>query len=139
LYPGQSLENLSLGYSNVCLRDFLVSDSELQDAMAVADSSTSFVDYFSALNDPRQAWKVLFPLDEVLLLSLCAVLSGADDLAAVAMLEAERESNGKATRSRRFLYHLRQPRYQTFRRRRGPTGVPRTDGIGSWTSSSTTI
>lgn len=39
----------------------------------------SFLEHFSALDDPRQAAKVLYPLDEVMLLVLCAVLSGADD------------------------------------------------------------
>ena len=39
----------------------------------------SFVDHFSALEDPRQAWEVLYPLDELLLLALCATLSGTDD------------------------------------------------------------
>lgn len=39
----------------------------------------SLMDHFSALKDPRQAWKVVFPLPEVLLLVLCATLAGADD------------------------------------------------------------
>jgi len=34
---------------------------------------------FSALDDPRQAWKVLFPLPEILLLVLCGTLAGAED------------------------------------------------------------
>jgi hypothetical protein len=28
---------------------------------------TSFLDHFAALRDPRQGWKVVFPLSEVLL------------------------------------------------------------------------
>jgi predicted transposase YbfD/YdcC len=36
------------------------------------------------LEDPRQGWKVLYPLDEVLLLVLCGVLSGADDFVEIA-------------------------------------------------------
>lgn len=32
-----------------------------------------FLEHFSALADPRQSKKVLYPLDEVLLLTLCAV------------------------------------------------------------------
>lgn len=44
----------------------------------------TFLDCFSALEDPRQAWKVVYPLDEVLLLVLCAVLSGADDFVEIA-------------------------------------------------------
>ena len=38
-----------------------------------------FLARFAALRDPRQAAKVLYPLPEILLLLLCATLSGADD------------------------------------------------------------
>jgi predicted transposase YbfD/YdcC len=37
------------------------------------------LDHFSALDDPRQAWKVVYPLPEILLIVLCGVLAGADD------------------------------------------------------------
>src|SRR5260370_4746693 len=37
-----------------------------------------FLDYFKPLLDPRQRCKVRYPLDEVLLLCLLAVLGGAD-------------------------------------------------------------
>jgi predicted transposase YbfD/YdcC len=52
--------------------------------MASPTRAVSFLEQFSALNDPRQAAKVLYPLDEVLLLVLCAVLSGADDFVEIA-------------------------------------------------------
>jgi len=39
----------------------------------------SLVERFSALSDPRQAAKVLYPLPEIVLLLLCATLAGADD------------------------------------------------------------
>jgi predicted transposase YbfD/YdcC len=39
----------------------------------------SLLDRFSALDDPRQAAKVLYPLPEIMLLLLCATLAGADD------------------------------------------------------------
>ncbi len=42
-------------------------------------SGTAFLDQFSALEDPRQAGKVLYPLPEILLLVLCATLCGAED------------------------------------------------------------
>lgn len=42
-------------------------------------NDVSILNYFSTLEDPRQSWKVLYPLDEVLLLILCAVMAGADD------------------------------------------------------------
>jgi predicted transposase YbfD/YdcC len=44
-----------------------------------------FLAHFAALADPRQALKVLYPLDEVLLLTLCAVLCGADGWVSVAL------------------------------------------------------
>jgi predicted transposase YbfD/YdcC len=44
-----------------------------------------FLEYFSALPDPRQSKKVLYPLDEVLFLTLCAVLCGADGWVSVAL------------------------------------------------------
>jgi predicted transposase YbfD/YdcC len=44
-----------------------------------------FLTHFSDLPDPRQALKVLYPLDEVLLLTLCAVLCGADGWVSVAL------------------------------------------------------
>lgn len=37
------------------------------------------LDHFSALDDPRQQAKVLYPLPEIVLLLLCATLAGADD------------------------------------------------------------
>ena len=39
----------------------------------------SLLDHFSALADPRQQAKVLYPLPEIILLLLCATLAGADD------------------------------------------------------------
>lgn len=39
----------------------------------------SLIDHFAALEDPRQSWKVLFPLPEILLLVLCGTLAGAED------------------------------------------------------------
>jgi predicted transposase YbfD/YdcC len=41
--------------------------------------SRSLIDHFSALEDPRQAWKVVYPLPEILLLVLCGTLAGAED------------------------------------------------------------
>ncbi len=36
------------------------------------------IEHFSVLEDPRQAWKVEYPLAEIMLLVLCATLAGAD-------------------------------------------------------------
>lgn len=38
----------------------------------------SLIDHFSALEDPRQAWKVEYPLPEIMLVVLCATLAGAE-------------------------------------------------------------
>lgn len=46
-------------------------------------SRPSLLDHFSALEDPRQAWKVMYPLDEVLLVVLCGVMAGAEDFAEI--------------------------------------------------------
>lgn len=42
-------------------------------------SGPSLIEHFGALEDPRQSWKVLFPLPEILLLVLCGTLAGAED------------------------------------------------------------
>ncbi len=42
-------------------------------------ASRSMLDHFSALKDPRQSWRVVYPLPEILLLVLCATLSGMED------------------------------------------------------------
>ncbi len=46
--------------------------------------ATVFLDYFKPLPDPRQYGKVRYPLDEVLLLCLLAVLGGADSFVDIA-------------------------------------------------------
>ncbi len=45
--------------------------------------TTSLLDHFAALQDPRQLVKVLYRLPEVLLLVLCATIVGADDFVEV--------------------------------------------------------
>lgn len=46
-------------------------------------SERSFLDHFSVLEDPRQSWKGVYPLDEVLLIVLCGTLAGAEDFAEI--------------------------------------------------------
>ena len=46
--------------------------------------TTVFLDYFKDLPDPRQRGKIIYPLAEVLLLCLLAVLAGADAFTDVA-------------------------------------------------------
>lgn len=46
--------------------------------------SVVFLDHFADLDDPRQQAKVIYPLDEILLLSLLAVVAGAETFTAIA-------------------------------------------------------
>jgi predicted transposase YbfD/YdcC len=62
------------------------------------NDSIVFIDSFSALGDPRQINKATYPLEEILLLVLCAVVSGADDWVAIALYGEQ-----KLTFLRRFL------------------------------------
>src|ERR1700686_324377 len=39
----------------------------------------SLMEHFSAMDDPREGWRVLYPLRELLLLVLCATLAGMED------------------------------------------------------------
>lgn len=52
--------------------------------MAEQAQSVAFLEYFSGLEDPRQAGKVLYPLAEVMLLVLCGEVSGADGFVEIA-------------------------------------------------------
>ena len=61
-------------------------------------SGKALLDQFCTLEDPRQAWKVVYPLPEILLAVLCAVMAGADDF-----VEIERWANRKLDFLRRFL------------------------------------
>ena len=48
------------------------------------DETIVFLDYFEGLADPRQRARVVYPLDEVLLLCLLAVLAGAENIVDIA-------------------------------------------------------
>lgn len=58
----------------------------------------ALLDHFSALEDPRQAWKVVYPLPELLLCVLCATMAGAEDF-----VEIERWGKRKLDFLRRLL------------------------------------
>jgi predicted transposase YbfD/YdcC len=58
----------------------------------------SLLDQFSALEDPRQAWKVVYPLPEILLIVLCGTMAGAEDF-----VEIERWAKQKLDFLRRLL------------------------------------
>ena len=51
-----------------------------------------FLRYFEDLPDPCQRGKVMYPLDEVLLLSLLAVLAGAETFVDIARFGAKKLS-----------------------------------------------
>ena len=63
-------------------------DSEL--FMRCLPGSTPILDHFSALTDPRQGWRVLYPLPEILLLVLCATLSGMEDFVEIRLWGEQR-------------------------------------------------
>ena len=59
----------------------------MQDAAADNEAffeTVIFLNHFNDLPDPRQRGKIVYPLDEVLLLTLLAVLAGADSFVEIA-------------------------------------------------------
>ena len=54
------------------------------DASGALGETIVFLDHFRSLPDPRQRGKVIYPLDEVLLLCLLAVLAGAESFVEIA-------------------------------------------------------
>jgi hypothetical protein len=52
---------------------------------AAFDETVVFLSHFKDLRDPRQQGKVCYPLDEVLLLCLFAVLAGAECFTEIAL------------------------------------------------------
>ncbi len=58
--------------------------------MSASPRSAPLLDHFSALSDPRQRWRVLYPLPEILLLVLCATLSGMEDFVEIRLWGDER-------------------------------------------------
>ena len=51
---------------------------EVGEGFAALSEAVVFLNHFKDLPDPRQLGKVIYPLDEVLLLCLLAVLAGAE-------------------------------------------------------------
>ncbi len=58
----------------------------------------ALLDHFSGLDDPRQSWKVVYPLPEILAVILCGSLAGAEDF-----VEIERWARRKLSFLRRLL------------------------------------
>ena len=50
----------------------------------------SLLDHFSALEDPRQSWRVIYPLPEIMLLVLCATLTGMEDFVEIKLWGEQR-------------------------------------------------
>lgn len=63
-------------------------NSEL--SMPPVPQTPALLDHFSSLSDPRQRWRVLYPLPEILLLVLCATLSGMEDFVEIRLWGDER-------------------------------------------------
>ena|SRR5665213_2755845 len=59
-------------------------DGTLTDGAIIAETVV-FLSYFKDLRDPRQQGKVEYPLDEILLLCLFAVLAGAETFVDIAL------------------------------------------------------
>jgi predicted transposase YbfD/YdcC len=52
--------------------------------------TVSLLDHFSALKDPRQQWRVIYPLREILFLVLSATLSGMEDFVEIRLWGQQR-------------------------------------------------
>lgn len=61
-------------------------------------SCKSLLEHYAALVDPRQAWKVVYPLPEILLIVMCGTMAGAEDF-----VEIRRWADRKLDFLRRFL------------------------------------
>src|SRR3954466_11553058 len=64
-------------------------DETAADRRAFAEAGV-FLSYFDDLPDPRQRGKVVYPLDEVLVLALLAVLAGAETFVDIARFGAKK-------------------------------------------------
>jgi DDE family transposase len=84
----------------------------LLEALMARTTGKALLDHFSALEDPRQAAKVLYPLPEIVLLLLGATLAGADDF-----VEIQLWGNRNLAFLRRFLpYRHGIPSHDTWAR-----------------------
>jgi hypothetical protein len=66
-----------------------------------------FLGYFKDLKDPRQQGKVTYPLDEILLLCLLAVLAGAKTFSSISPCSAARNASFCAASVRSRTAHQR--------------------------------
>src|SRR3954465_3339500 len=86
--PGQSPERgVGFRHGHCCASWAALRRARL--AMASEATQRPLIEYFSALKDPRQIWKVVYPLPEIMLLVLCATLAGAEDFVEVRLWGAK--------------------------------------------------
>src|SRR5580700_7580242 len=64
-------------------------DNTLTECAAV-EETVVFLNYFKDLHDPRQQGKVCYPLEEILLLCLLAVVAGAETITEIAIFGAKK-------------------------------------------------
>ena len=57
---------------------------------AAFDEAVAFLSHFKGLKDPRQQGKIAYPLDEILLLCLLAVLAGAETFVDIALFGSKK-------------------------------------------------
>ena len=86
-----------------------------------------FLRYFSDLPDPRQRGKVIYPLDEVLLLCLLAVLGGAETIVDIA-----RFGEKKVGLLRRFRRSAMERLHTITSAIFLPRSTPRNSSAASW-------
>jgi hypothetical protein len=67
-----------------------------------------FLSYFKDLEDPRQHGKVTYPLDEILLLCLLAVLAGAEAVTDIALFGRKKRDLLRRFRPFKALEQLRK-------------------------------
>src|ERR1700733_1736880 len=77
------------GFCRFALKDTLTMDNTLTECAAV-DETVVFLNYFKDLHDPRQQGKVCYPLEEILLLCLLAVVAGAETITEIAIFGAKK-------------------------------------------------
>jgi len=58
---------------------------EVSEEIGAKAETIVFLDHFRELPDPRQRGKVLYPMDEILLLCLLAVLAGGETFVDIAL------------------------------------------------------
>src|SRR4051812_49562735 len=69
-------ERVTTGQSSESIGSLRFGEGGTMDAAGALSETLVFLDHFQSLPDPRQRGKVIYPLDEVLLLCLVAVLAG---------------------------------------------------------------